>query len=102
MADSSMDPVDHARTTRRHAGEAVKDTRNVPGMILVALGVVAVAVGVYSLSVGAAGTPLWALAAAVLLGGGLLWFAVAHRRTRIEEQRWHARHPGTPYQPPAS
>lgn len=36
-------PVDHARTTRQHAGETLKNTANIPGLIAVVVGVVALA-----------------------------------------------------------
>jgi len=41
MADSISDPIDHARTTRQHAGETMKNGTNSPGLVLVAIGVVA-------------------------------------------------------------
>ena len=33
MGDTAEDPVDHARTTRPHAGESMKDTANMPALV---------------------------------------------------------------------
>lgn len=99
----SNDPVDHARTTRRHAGEALQDPADAPGMLLMAVAVIAFACGIYGLAVGATAAGTVALiTAGVTAAIGLRWFAVAHRRVRAEERRWHAQHPDAPYQPPAS
>jgi hypothetical protein len=37
MGDTSNDPVDHSRTTRRHAGETIKNGVNAPGLLIVAV-----------------------------------------------------------------
>ncbi|WP_239476617.1 hypothetical protein [Nocardia arizonensis] len=74
---------DHNRTTRTHAGEAIEDTRNWPGIVLAALGIVAVAATLTAAGYGYEG---WAViggivAAVCLIGGGLLLWA-EHRRLR--------------------
>lgn len=45
-------PDDQARTTRQHAGETLKDTANVPGLVALAVAVVALSVGLYELAPG--------------------------------------------------
>ena len=34
------DPVDHARTTRPHAGESMKDNRIMPGLVVIGVALV--------------------------------------------------------------
>ncbi len=103
MYKSIRDPVDHSRTTRQHAGESMKSDINLPGMALVGLGLVALAIGLHSLATGAGVVALTALGLAVaLVGGGLGWFALAHRKVRRLEDHWYATHPDQLYQPPAS
>ena len=34
------DPVDHARTTRPHAGESMKDNKIMPGLIVIGIALV--------------------------------------------------------------
>ena len=36
------DPVDHARTTRPHAGESMKDNKIMPALIVIGLALVSV------------------------------------------------------------
>lgn len=85
------DPVDHDRTTRKHAGETVKDGTNAPGLIAVAIGVIALIVGLYAFATGAV-TGGWAavIVALVVGAGGLRWLAFAHRRVRRAERRLYA------------
>lgn len=103
MADSISDPIDHARTTRQHAGETMKNGTNSPGLVLVAVGVVALVVGLYGLAVGSVVGGLAGIGiAVVLVSGGLSWVLLAHREARRDERRWHAVHPDQPLPPPAS
>ncbi len=97
------DPVDHARTTRPHAGEAMKDNRNMPALVLVGLGVVMFVACLFAFATGnpTVGVVLAILAAIGLLGGGL-WLAVAHTRVRRIEERWYAEHPEVIRQEPNS
>lgn len=100
---ASNDPVDHARTTRQHAGEAMKDGANAPGMAAVAIGVVALVIGLFAMASGYATTATMAIVVAVLIGGiGLCWLAYEHRRVRTRELRWHANHSQRPVPPPTS
>jgi hypothetical protein len=102
-SQTAKDPVDHARTTRKHAGETVKNGANAPGLAAVAVGVVALVIGLFALANGYAGVAAIAVAVAVvLMGAGLGWLAFAHRRVRDVEARWHARHPHRPVEPPTS
>jgi hypothetical protein len=52
MAEASHDPVDHARTTRQHAGESMKNGANAPGLALLAAGVIATVVSLASVATG--------------------------------------------------
>ncbi|MGV0741538.1 protein UsfY [Mycolicibacterium sp. XJ870] len=97
------DPVDHARTTRPHAGETMKDNRNMPALAMIGIGLV---LFVSCLAAFATGHPdvgliLAILAAVGILGGGL-WLAIAHQRVRRIEQRWYADHPDVSRQEPSS
>jgi hypothetical protein len=79
-------PVDHARTTRQHAGETLKNTANVPGLVAVAVAVFALSITLYELASG----DVRIAAAAVILAGvsgvaGLGWLIYAHRRVRRAE-----------------
>lgn len=103
MGNTSSDPVDHARTTRQHAGETMKNGFNAPGLIMVAVGVVAFVVAMATFASGGSGPGIAAAAvAAVLVIGGGLWLAIAHRRVRQKELQWAADHPEVDVQPPAS
>ncbi|TLG09829.1 hypothetical protein FEK35_14465 [Nocardia cyriacigeorgica] len=74
---------DDTRTTRAHAGEAMEDVRNWPGIVMCALGLVAVALTLTAAGYGYEG---WAIvggiAAAVLLIGGVAVIALEHRRVK--------------------
>ena len=50
------DPVDHARTTRPHAGESLKDGSNAPGLLAVAVAVVVLVLSLYFFASGQPGT----------------------------------------------
>jgi uncharacterized membrane protein HdeD (DUF308 family) len=103
VGDTSEDPVDHARTTRQHAGETMKNGANAPGLILLAVGVVALVISLAAFATGnpSVGTVAAAIAvAAAAVGGG--WLYVAHRRVRRREMRWLAKHPQARAQPPTS
>lgn len=103
MGDTSNDPVDHARTTRKHAGETMKNGANAPGLILLAVAIVAMVAALAAFATGATMIGLIATAvsaAAFLSGGGVLY--VAHRQVREREARWLAENPQAESQPPAS
>lgn len=48
-------PVDHVRTTRQHAGGALNDGANAPGLTGSALAVIALTVGLFAV----AGPAIW-------------------------------------------
>lgn len=103
MPDTSRDPVDHARTTRQHAGETMKAGVNAPGLIAVGLGVLCLVVGLYSFAndstpAGVVGVVL----AVLLIAGGLGWVARVHHRVQRQQQEWHREHPEAHYEPPTS
>jgi hypothetical protein len=103
MGDDSRDPIDHARTTRQHAGESMKNGANAPGLALLAAGVIATVVCLASLATGHTSVGVAAAVIAVLgYVGGAVWLALAHRRVRADEQQWLADHPSVPEQPPTS
>lgn len=91
---SPEDPVDHARTTRPHAGESMKDSKNMPALILLGVALVCFVSGLAAFGAGHPdfGTGLGVIAVSVF-AVSMLWFAVEHRRVRRIEQRWYATHP---------
>jgi multisubunit Na+/H+ antiporter MnhB subunit len=103
MGDDSHDPIDHARTTRQHAGESMKNGANAPGLALLAAGVIATVVCLASLATGHTSVGVTAALIAVLgYLAGAVWLAIAHRRVRAVEQQWLVEHPSVPEQPPTS
>lgn len=60
-------PVDHARTTRQHAGEALKNGANVPKPAGAAIAVIALTVGLVAAAAGHPGGAI-ALIVAVVFG----------------------------------
>lgn len=100
--DSRHDPVDHARTTRQHAGESMKNGANAPGLAGVAIGVVALIVGLFALATGHAAVGCVAvILAASCAAAGAGWLAYTHRRVRRSELRqWAAADADAP--PPSS
>jgi protein-S-isoprenylcysteine O-methyltransferase Ste14 len=103
MGNTSRDPIDHARTTRQHAGETMKNGYNVPGLVLMAVGVVALVISMAAFATGHSteGSVAATVAAVLLLGGGL-WLMLTHRRVRRRELQWAAHHPDADLHPPAS
>ncbi|MGV9800809.1 protein UsfY [Mycobacterium sp. NPDC003449] len=97
------DPVDHARTTRPHAGESMNDNRNMPALALIGISLVIFVGCLVAFATGNPGVGLiLATLAAVGLAGGGLWLMIAHRRVRHIEERWYAEHPGVLRQSPSS
>jgi membrane associated rhomboid family serine protease len=100
---SPKDPVDHARTTRPHAGESMTDTRNMPALIVIGLALAAFVGSLAAHATNHHGTGMvFAALAAVGFVIGLLWLAVEHRRVRNIEERWYAEHPEAHRQRPSS
>lgn len=92
--DTQKNPTDHSRTTQPRAGEWFKDPRDVPGPVLIAIGVLAV---VFCLAAAANGYAAygytgWAISmglVAILVGtAGAAWLLVEDRRLRrVEAER---------------
>ena len=103
MPDNSRDPVDHSRTTRQHAGETMKAGVNAPGLIAVGLGILSMVIGLAGFATGTANVGIAGIVVAVvLIGGGLTWLALMHRRVHERQKDWHRTHPEVPYEPPTS
>lgn len=95
MGDGTDDPVDHQRTTRPRAGEGVKDTAKMPGIVLLCTGVAAFAISLASFAMRQVGLGVAAVAIALLaVGAGLAWLAMERRRLRAVE-REQLRHRGS-------
>src|SRR5690349_18406581 len=100
---SPDDPVDHARTTRKHAGETMKDTKNLPALILLGLALASFVGGLAGFATGHPGVGgILVGAAAVLLLIAGLWLFVEHMRVRRIEDQWYKDHPHVPRQHPTS
>jgi membrane associated rhomboid family serine protease len=100
---SPKDPVDHARTTRPHAGESMTDTKNMPALIVIGLALVSFVGSLAGFATGHHDTGL--VFSSIAVAGfviGLVWLAVEHRRVRNIEERWYAEHPQAKRQPPSS
>jgi hypothetical protein len=103
MMERPNDPVDHARTARKHAGESMKYGPNAVGLILIAIGVVAVVVSLAAYAAGS--SPIGGVAALVALLAfitGAVWLGLMHRRVRAMEENYTAEHPGARVEPPTS
>ncbi len=100
---SPRDPVDHARTTRPHAGELMTDTKEMPAVIVIGVALVCFvgALAAHATTHHSTGLVLDSLAAAFFVVG-LLWLFVEHRRVRGIEDRWYAEHPEAYRQRPSS
>ncbi len=103
MDKDPKDPLDHARTTRPHAGETMTDSRNIPALAAMALAAILFFV---CLAAFATGHPILGIVCAALsvVGFLIMWalFAFAHRKTKDVEKDWYDAHPEAPRQPPAS
>ncbi|OBH43049.1 hypothetical protein [Mycobacterium mantenii] len=96
-------PVDHARTTRQHAGESIRNGANAPGLLGSAAAVIAMTVGLFAVAAGHLVGGAIALIVAATLGAlSAAWLLRAHRRVRDAELRWHAVYSDHPPPPPSS
>lgn len=87
---SPQDPLDHSRTTRPHAGEAMKDTKNFPAVILLGVALAVFGAGVVVLATGPTGLgAVLAVAGAMVFLSSMAWFAIEHRRVRGLEDTGH-------------
>ena len=100
---SPKDPIDHARTTRPHAGESMTDTKEMPALIVIGLSLVSFVGSLAAFATGHHDTGLaFVCIAAAGFAIGMLWLAVEHRRIRGIEERWYAEHPEAHRQRPSS
>lgn len=103
MGNKADDPVDHVRTTRKHAGQNMKNTRAFPALVAIALAVLAIVIGLFGF---AAGHPMLGVAGvviAVALGfAGFGWLSKERRRVRRVEAEYVRTHPGADMQTPSS
>ncbi|WP_280339627.1 hypothetical protein [Nocardia neocaledoniensis] len=77
---------DHARTTRSHAGEALEDGYNFPGIVLCAMGIIALGLCLTATGYGFAGwATISAIATVTLAGAGIAWLLLEHRRVKAGE-----------------
>ncbi|WP_406813772.1 hypothetical protein [Mycobacterium sp. M23085] len=96
-------PVDHARTTRQHAGESLKNGANAPGLAGSGVAMLALTVGLFAVAAGHLLPGAIALIVAVVVGAvSVAWLLRAHRKVRDAEVRWHAAHSDQPAPPPTS
>ncbi|MDH6196827.1 hypothetical protein M2272_003480 [Mycobacterium frederiksbergense] len=97
------DPVDHARTTRPHAGESMKDNVIMPALILIGLSLVLFVSTLAAFATGhiEVGLTVGTLSAAGFVIGSM-WLALEHLRVRRIEDRWYTDHPGVMRQRPSS
>jgi hypothetical protein len=97
------DSVDHARTTRPHAGESMKDNKIMPGLVVIGVTLVLFVScpTAFATSHHDVGLMLASLAGAgSIVGAG--WLLVEHLRVRRIEERWYAEHPNAHRQRPSS
>lgn len=103
MSQPEIDPVDHYRTTRRHAGESMKNGANAPGIIAVAAGVIALVVGLAAFATHHTSVGVAAVLVALAVGAaGLVWLRHTHQQVRAAELQWHHAHSDDAAPPPAS
>ena len=81
MPDTSKDPTDHVRTHQPRAGVALKDTRGLPGYLLMGVAVLALMICLASAAMGYQG---WTIAAGVVAIAasalGTVWVFAERRR----------------------
>lgn len=103
MGDNASDPIDHARTTRQHAGESMKNGANAPGLVLLALAIIAFVFALFTLASGHQATG-WVAAAVALIAAvaGAGWLAYTHHQVRLTERARAAKNTQIVPLPPTS
>ena len=97
------DPIDHARTTRPHAGESMNDNKIMPGLVVIGVTLVLFVsrLAAFATSHQDVGLTLASLAGAgFIIGAG--WLLVEDLRVRCIEEHWYAEHPDAQRQRPSS
>ena len=103
MKSSKSDPVDHARTFRRHAGETVAHGPHALGVYGAVVAAAALVIGLCGLATGHLLAGFVAVVVAAVLGGAsAAWLLHTHRKVRAAELRWHAQNSDEPAPPPTS
>nr|WP_231639318.1 hypothetical protein [Mycobacterium sp. Marseille-P9652] len=103
MERSKSDPVDHARTFRRHAGETVTHAPHAPGVYGVLAAAAALVLGLSAFATGHPVAGCVAVVVATALGAvSAAWLLHSHHKVRDAELRWHEEHSDEPAPPPAS
>lgn len=97
MGSTHHDPIDHFRTTGRHAGEFFIDLYCWPGLISIVLGAFSL---VGCVAAAAYNHHEWILTAAVVgalaIAGGIAWLVLEHHRVLQIERRWLDQHAAKP------
>lgn len=103
MGNTGRDPVDHSRTTRKRAGETMKNTVVTPGLFLGALSVVAFVICLFVFATGHTAGGVVAAVLTVLAGvASVVWVLIAHRRVARIEAAYLADHPEADSEPPTA
>lgn len=93
MGDTFHDPVDHARTTRPHAGRALINVAGWPGYALLAASVMIFMGSLVAFGTGHDGQGAEIVAIAVISAlVGTAWLLMEHRRIGRVHQHWHLTH----------
>jgi hypothetical protein len=103
MGNTGRDPVDHSRTTRKWAGETMKNTATTPGLVVGALAVVAFVIGLFLFATShpIAGVVAEVVAVVALLAA-VVWVLGQHRRVARGEAEYQAAHPESRAEPPTA
>lgn len=103
MGNKASDPVDHVRTTRKHAGQNMKNTKAFPALVVIAVGVVSLVVGLFGFAAGHPPLGIGAVVVALVLwAAGFAWLSKERRRVRRVEAEYVKTHPGADRQTPSS
>jgi len=93
VGDTARDPIDHHRTTQPLAGETMKNTAKMPGLLLVASAVVALVVCLASFAGHQVGVGIGAAIVMLLTAGAALaWLTMEARRVREVQREWSRTH----------
>jgi hypothetical protein len=94
VGDTASDPVDHHRTTQPLAGETVKNTAKMPGLLLALAAVAAFVVCLASFALRQVGVGVGAAIVMLLAAGAALsWLTTEARRVRQVQRDWSKKHP---------
>lgn len=103
MGNKASDPVDHVRTTRKHAGQNMKNTAAFPALIAIGVGAAAIFGALFAFAAGhAVAGAVFAVIAVVLMAVGFAWLRRERRRIRSVEADYVKTHPDAEWQTPSS